>query len=405
MTTLDTGTFITSRFVSRLSCIHPSSLLSVRSQHISNMPLHGEGIAGVIFLTLYTGNLCLLLFGFFTRRIHWKSVYSFLLFHVLLRLGAQSTSIAIGTQDSLDVGLLIAFFVLGAEGYFSLVLCTYRFTIHHHQYAYPISGSWLEGKPHKTKSGKQDPWYKRFKRAMTAKDAEGKSDPWVMTIIHWCLIGVRYLSRSPQAPTDSQANVIIIVGGTRVTASEVGESDYWKQFHTAQGLRAAGQAVFLIINILLASFLYLSIKQDRNPDGTIPAGLTRFFRVDVDHGAADARERGGAYSPTTTSPVLRILVIAWPPLIIRGVFGLLQALVPGVNYSHPASYRGTPSGSGFEFTVLFTVMESVFAVLPEWTACCLLCCTLLTAEGNLKIRKEREGEMILSRQGSTAVEA
>lgn len=157
------------------------------------MGLHGEGIGGLVFLILYTINFSILMYGYTTRRIIFKSVYTFLLFHVVLRLAAQSVAIAMGTQkpsDNFNVGLLIAFFVLAAEGYFSLVLCAYRFVIHHHQHAYPIDGSWLEGKPVKSKEGKNDPMWKRFKRAMTARDQTGKKDPWVMTIIHWVLIGV-----------------------------------------------------------------------------------------------------------------------------------------------------------------------------------------------------------------------
>jgi len=158
------------------------------------MSIHGEGIGGVVFLILYAINLCILIYGYTTRLIRFKSVYTFLLLHVILRLAAQSVAIALGTRDYLDIGLLIAWFVLGAEGYFSLVLCAYRFLITHHQHTYPTEGSWLEGKPHKKKKSDgtlhEDPWYIRFKRAMTARDTDGTKDPWVMTIIHWVLIGV-----------------------------------------------------------------------------------------------------------------------------------------------------------------------------------------------------------------------
>ncbi|WWD19424.1 hypothetical protein CI109_103884 [Kwoniella shandongensis] len=314
------------------------------------MGLHGEGIGGVIFLALYSVNFSLLMFGFFTRRISIKSVYAFLLFHVLLRLGAQSVAVALGTQKRLNENLLIAFFVLGAEGYFSLVLCTYRFLIHHHQHVYPVDGSWLEGKPQKSK----DPWYKRLRRALTARTADGKKDPWVMTIIHWTLIW---------------ANTIIIVGGTRATGTDVNSVNFWKRLHDSEIMRAVGQAVFLAINVLLAVFLYLSARQDRNPQGTLPRGWSHFLRVERDHGATDAANR--QHTPQKISPDLLVLMVAWPPLVIRGIFGLLQALVPKINYSNPQAYA---SLSGF--TRLFTAMENVFAVLPEWLACCLLCTTM-----------------------------
>lgn len=165
------------------------------------MGLHGEGIGGAIFLCLYTINFSILLFGFFTKRIRLGSVYALLLFHVTLRLAAQSVAVALGSRSDLSIGLLIAFFVLGAEGYFSLVLCSYRFLIHHHQEYYPVSGSWLEGTRKKGKKAKEHAnMWQRFKRAMTARDAEGNKDPWVMTIIHYTLIGVSQTGASASYP-------------------------------------------------------------------------------------------------------------------------------------------------------------------------------------------------------------
>lgn len=154
------------------------------------MGLHGEGIGGVIFLCLYLVNFAILMYGFITGRIKLASVYAFLLFHVILRLGAMAVSIVLGASEEINIGVLIAFYVLGAEGYFSLVLCTYRFLIHHHEFAMPISASWLEGKRKKNAKGEKPPLRKRFIRAMTARDENGNKDPWVMSIIHWVLIGV-----------------------------------------------------------------------------------------------------------------------------------------------------------------------------------------------------------------------
>lgn len=326
------------------------------------MAFHPEAIGGVVFLTLYTVNLSILIYGYATRRIYFKSVFTFLLLHVLLRLAAQAVSIAIGTRDTLDFGLLIAFFVLGAEGYFSLVLCSYRFVIHHHQHTYPISGSWLEGKPSRTQEGKTDPWYKRLLRALTARDKEGKKDPWVMTWIHWLMIA---------------ANVIIVIGGTRTNASEYGTPEYDNDMRIAGIMRVVGQAVFLVINLFLANFLLLSKKQDSNPSGTIPSAWARFFRVSPDHGAADVQQgrRNLDGYDARIHPTLRVLMLAWPPLILRGIFGLVQSQVDKINYSNVAAYQGFGT-----FTTLFIVTENVFAVLPEWLACCLLCSTMFTRD-------------------------
>ena len=139
----------------------------------------------------------------------------------------------------------------------------------------------------------------------------------------------------------------------------------------ARILRAVGHAIFLTINLFLAIFLYLTLRQDRSASGTLPTGWTRFFRVKRDHGAADAEDRDGSVR-RRLDPILIVLMVAWPPLVIRGIFGLLQAVVAQVNYAHPDAY----DASGFTNT--FIVCENVLSVLPEWTACCLLCATIFT---------------------------
>ena len=192
---------------------------------ITFIMLHGEGISGVVFLTLYSGNLILLLYGYATRRIVFRSVYTLLLLHILLRIGAQSVGIALGSQSSIDPGILVAFFVLGAEGYFSLVLCTYRFLIRHHQIEYPTDGSWLEGhhgrpkvEEAKDKSGWLK-WFERLKRALTARDEKGKRDPWVMSVIHWVLIAV-------SIARDSSATCVVGRGEKENNIDDLGQCRY-----------------------------------------------------------------------------------------------------------------------------------------------------------------------------------
>jgi hypothetical protein len=140
----------------------------------------------------------------------------------------------------------------------------------------------------------------------------------------------------------------------------------------ARILRAVGQALFLAINFFLAVFLWLTVKQDRSISGTLPRGWPHFFRVKPDHGAVDAANRDMSV-PRRLDPILIVLFAAWPPLIIRGIFGLLQALIPQINYAHPDAYVGFN-----DFTKTFIVCENLLAVLPEWTACCLLCATIFT---------------------------
>jgi hypothetical protein len=91
--------------------------------------VRSEAILSLIFLILYSVNLSILIFGYATRRIVFKSVYTFLLLHVVLRLAAQSVGLVLGVRG-FNVGVLIAYFVLGAEGYFSLVSLMLSYPMH-----------------------------------------------------------------------------------------------------------------------------------------------------------------------------------------------------------------------------------------------------------------------------------
>jgi len=136
-----------------------------------------------------------------------------------------------------------------------------------------------------------------------------------------------------------------------------------------------------VINLFLAYFLWLSAKQDRSPAGTLVSAVcAKAFRVKPEHGAIDAETRGGAVTSQSQSLNIRlvILIIAWPPLIIRGVFGLLQAIIPAINYANTDIYS-IQDGS-LTFTASFVAFESCFAVLPEWVACCLLCSTMFNRQ-------------------------
>ena len=158
--------------------------------------------------------------------------------------------------------------------------------------------------------------------------------------------------------------------------------------YTAKILRSVGQAIFLLINLFLAIFLYLTINQDKSVSGTLPRCWTRFFRVKPDHGSIDSI---GRIQSRTLDPTVKILIIAWPPLVVRGIFGLLQALVDPINYSHPESYRY--ADGNLSFTRLFVVMENIFSVLPEWSACCLLVSTMFTRRDNHPYQVElRQGQ-------------
>ena len=70
---------------------------------------------------------CFLIFHYATKRFAWKSRWTLLLFHVTVRLAAQSVGVAFAVIGYSATGLLIAFLILSAEvstsTYTALPLC------------------------------------------------------------------------------------------------------------------------------------------------------------------------------------------------------------------------------------------------------------------------------------------
>jgi hypothetical protein len=62
-----------------------------------------------------------MLFAFLTHRIKWRSRYLLLFSHVTIRVAAQICGIEFGVLGFRNTNLFLAFLILGAEGYFTLV--------------------------------------------------------------------------------------------------------------------------------------------------------------------------------------------------------------------------------------------------------------------------------------------
>lgn len=62
-----------------------------------------------------------MLSGYLTGRLKWKSRYSLLFFHVTIRVASQGCGIAFGVLGFENVNVFLAYLILGAEGYFTLV--------------------------------------------------------------------------------------------------------------------------------------------------------------------------------------------------------------------------------------------------------------------------------------------
>jgi len=282
------------------------------------MGLNTETCAAIVFLILYTFLFVILFLGYATRRL--SSRYGIIFFHVMVRLASQATGVAFGVLGYSQVNLLVAYFILGAEGYFTLVLCTYRFLISWHYSNNLSHDSWLEPKhPPGT------PLFKRFidSFAIFAKPLRP------MAIIHNILIG---------------ANSIIISGGSLLAGGHTNVKDFNANLHTAKVLRLTGQSIFLTINVFLLYCIANTIRQFK-------------------------REHPGA----RVHPTLYILLAVWPLLFVRGLYGILSSVLTAFNYFSPNNYG--PNG----LTVSFVTSEYILSTTMEWTSCSLLMLTYISS--------------------------
>jgi hypothetical protein len=289
------------------------------------MALNNEAIAALVYLILYAILFVILILGYTTRRLELKSRYSTITFHVFVRLASQATGLAFGIIGYSNIRLLVAYFILGAEGYFTLVLCTYRFLISWQTHNSNAHDSWLEPKHPPGTTG-----WQKFKHAF---DIFGEGGKRPMSIIHWILIG---------------ANAVIISGGSML-ANINNYTDPNKIRSTLRTARATGQGIFLGITIFLLYCIVSTIVQCK-------------------------RERGGTIHPT-----LKILLCVWPLLFTRGIYGVLAGVLTAFNYWSPTNYG--PDG----LTHSFLASEYVLSTTMEWSACALLMLTWVTSRHEVDI--------------------
>jgi hypothetical protein len=289
------------------------------------MSLNAETRAALVFLILYFTLFLILLFGYITRRIVFGSRYSIIFFHVTVRLASQATGVAFGVVGYSNTNLLVAYFILGAEGYFTLVICTYRFLISWQMENTPARDSWLE---HKHPPG--TPWFVRFRDSFALFG--GKRHP--MSIIHSCMI---------------VANALIITGGSELAGIQSHPSQYTQILHRARVMRITGQSVFLAVTAFLLFAIVKTVRQCK-------------------------RDR----SDGRVHPTLLILLVCWPFLFTRGLYGVLSPFLALFNYFAPSNYGADGLTSAFVAT------EYILSVSMEWTTCSLLMSTYYTSRNDPK---------------------
>ncbi|PWN52773.1 hypothetical protein IE53DRAFT_384749 [Violaceomyces palustris] len=285
--------------------------------------------ASLVFLILYFIVFVILNFLLFTGRIKFRSRWAVIYFHVAVRLASQACGLAFGILVWKNTQVLTAYFILGAEGYFTLVLCTARFLISWHNHHF--GDSWLE---HRRDRRVKLPWYQHVKLSFGISSI--KERPFNM--VEWYLIA---------------ANALIIAGGSlnssaafddTLSATKRNSLD-----NTAKIMRTIGQSIFLAINVGLFVCIIVTVQQCRR----VKQG-SRWFG----------------------HPTLLLLILTWPFLATRGIFGVLQSAMPEFSYFNTDNFTQTG------FTGIFLTEEFCMATMPEWVSCALLLGTYLTSRGD-----------------------
>ena len=171
-----------------------------------------QGAAASIYLVLYI--ILLASSANIVRKIGIKTPYIFLLFFGLIRTGAQLSGVAFAAQGYSAINWFIAYLVLGAEGYFALILGSFYFLVYCEKEKFGISYY-------------HEPLVKNNSKTSTA------------AIFHWVLI---------------PANALVIAGSSLIAGDTPQQLE--QEASTAKNLRGVGQAIFLTetIFVMLVAF-------------------------------------------------------------------------------------------------------------------------------------------------------
>lgn len=261
--------------------------------------LESSGIAGSVYLVLFC---CLLpVTVYCTLKKGYKSVFTLLLIYNLIRLGGQVCGVLFGYYGFSNTDCLIAYIILGAEGYFSLILSS-LYTIVEGQRL--VKGrSWLKD------------YGPRGKVDVSQKKRFGiRSNNWY---------GLYHLILIP-------ANALLIAGASMTSGLSIQEYlQNGSKLQTSKSLRCAGQAIFLALTIVM-----------------VVIALSTLFI-----------QRVRCWTMVT-------VILASPFLIVRGIFGILSIYIDSMNYMAMSNYIHGLSEKLIVYEyVLGTTMEFASAIL------------------------------------------
>lgn len=140
-------------------------------------------------------------FAYIKKYYKLRSRWTLLYFHVIIRVASQACGVAFGVLAFRSIGVFVAYLVLAAEGFFTLVICSYRFLI-----------SWQCHNRYNQESTLEP----------TFKDRKEKGQAAVRSISVWPLIWIFTPWRIRHNPMIFVhnllyvGNIVIIVGGSMV---------------------------------------------------------------------------------------------------------------------------------------------------------------------------------------------
>lgn len=230
-----------------------------------------SGAAALVFLILYTVYTVAVIV--IVTRLGWKTVYSLLLYYGIVRFGSQLCGVVYSAIGVEHWQWLIAYLILGAQGYFALILAAFRFIIKGQREKF--GHSWLD--PSKDKKlqmiNLQNNVLYRF---------YGRFTPW--KIIRYTMIA---------------SNILIIYGGSSVAGKTIEELNADPSTrNTARICRTVGQAMFLCLTLSVIGLSYYSYFVEK---------ITDNYHIQA-------------------------VMFSAGFLIVRGIFGLLSIYVSAMDY-------------------------------------------------------------------------
>jgi hypothetical protein len=284
-----------------------------------------DGSAALVFLILYAILLVVTLFAFGTRRVSFCHHIAVLVY-IIIRLAAQALGFAFSILTYEAVGLHVAYTILTAEGYFILVSALLHYII-----------AWQIRYTKDRQSWIVPPWPPGTPFLERLKDC-------------FCFFGPK---RRPMFFVQfflNSANGLIIGGGS-LLGSGISSTTTLEMFQlhllrgvTPKAMRGTGQALLLCLNLFMLYCVIDAMRQWR-------------------------RER----PDRPVHPTLQILLIAGSFLVVRGVYGVLGAVLPAFNYFSPNNYD---EGG---LTQKFLISEYLLGATMECLACLLLMYTYFTS--------------------------